>query len=87
MNLICALIYLAFSWLYKEKVKGLLQLEKVMVYAKAYYFFNLLIQNVTISIYWLCMGGLSLITSDQEDESIWKILAMENWLPDIGFKT
>ena len=25
----------------------------------------------------LCVGGLSLITSDQ-DESIWKILAMEN---------
>ena len=33
------------------------------------------------------MGGLSLITSDQNDETIWKILAMENWLPDIGFKT
>ena len=29
-----ALIYLAFSWLSKEKVKGLLQLERVMVYAK-----------------------------------------------------
>ena len=37
-----------------------------------------LIQNVIISIYLLCMGGLSLISSDQEDESIWKILAMEN---------
>ena len=36
----CAVIYLALSWLYKDKVKGLLQLEKVMVYAKAYYFFN-----------------------------------------------
>ena len=35
-------------------------------------------QNVIISIYLLCVGGLSLITSDQEDESIWKILAMEN---------
>ena len=33
------------------------------------------------------MGGLSQITSDQEDESIWKILAIENRLPDIGFKT
>ena len=33
------------------------------------------------------MGGLSLITSDQEDESIWKFLAMENWLSDIGIKT
>ena len=28
--------------------------------------------------YLLCMGGLSLIISDQEDESIWKILAMEH---------
>ena len=36
-----------------------------------------------ISVDLLCMGGLS----DQEDENIWKILAMENWLPDIGFKT
>ena len=35
----------------------------------------------------LCMGGLSQITSDQEDESIWKILAIENRPPDIGFKT
>ena len=34
----CALIY--FSWLYKEKVKGLLQLEKVMVYPKSYYCFK-----------------------------------------------
>ena len=32
------------------------------------------------------MGGLSLI-SDQEDESIWKILAVDKWLLDIGFKT
>ena len=38
---------------------------------------NLLIQNVIISIYLLCMGGHSLI-SDQEDESIWKILAMQS---------
>ena len=59
-----------------------------MDYAKAYYFFkNLLIQNVIISVYLLCVGGLSLITSDHKDESIWKILAMENWPPDIGFKT
>ena len=36
----CALIYSAFSWLSKEKVKGLLQLERVMVYTKAYYFFK-----------------------------------------------
>ena len=35
----------------------------------------------------LCVGGLSLVTSDQEDESIWKILAKENLPPDIGFKT
>ena len=33
-SLYYALIYLAFSCLYKEKVKGLLQLEKLMVYAK-----------------------------------------------------
>ena len=33
------------------------------------------------------MGSLSQITSDQEDESIWKVLAIENGLPDIGFKT
>ena len=26
----------------------------------------------------LCVGGLSLIISDQEDERIWKILAMQN---------
>ena len=25
----------------------------------------------------LCVDGLSLITSDQDDESIWKILAVE----------
>ena len=55
---------MAFSWLYKEKVKGLSQLEKVMVYAMTY---------VIISVYLLCVGGLSLIISDQEDESIWKI--------------
>ena len=39
---------------------------------------RLITQNVIISIYLLCMGSLSLISSDQEDESIWKILAMEN---------
>ena len=33
------------------------------------------------------MGRHSLNITDQEDESIWKILAMESWLPDIGFKT
>ena len=32
-----------------------------------------LIQNVIISVHLLCVGDLSLITSDQEDESIWKI--------------
>ena len=42
---------------------------------------------MTISVYSLCMGRHSLIISDQEDEGIWKILAMENQLPDIGFKT
>ena len=30
-----------------------------------------------ISVYSLCMGSLSLSTSDQEDENIWKILAIE----------
>ena len=44
-------------------------------------------KNVIISIYLLYVGGLSLIISDQEDESIWKILVMEKWLPDISFKT
>ena len=33
----------------------------------------------------MCVGGLSLIIiSDQVNEST---IAMENWLPDIGFKT
>ena len=40
-----------------------------------------------ISGFSLCVSGLSQITNDQEDESIWKILAIENQLPDIGFKT
>ena len=31
---------LGLFWLSEEKVKGLLQLERVMVYAKAYYFFK-----------------------------------------------
>ena len=35
----------------------------------------------------MCMGGLLQITSDQIDESIWKLLAIEYRLPDIGFKT
>ena len=39
---------------------------------------RLLIQNVIISICLLYMVGCSLIIIDQEDESIWKILAMEN---------
>ena len=38
--------------------------------------YSLLIQNVIISIYLLCVGGLSLITIDQEDESIWKIVGV-----------
>ena len=38
--ILCINLYLAFSWLYKEKVEGLLQLEKIMVYAKVYYFFK-----------------------------------------------
>ena len=54
----CINLYLAFSWLSKEKVKGLLQLERVMLYAKAYYFFKGLIQNVIISDFSLCMGKL-----------------------------
>ena len=40
-----------------------------------------------ISGFSLCVDGQSQITSDQEDESILKILAIENQLPDIGFKT
>ena len=47
----------------------------------------LLIQNVIISIHLLCVDGLLLIISHQEDESIWKILAMENLPPKFGFKT
>ena len=35
---------------------------------------RLLIQNMIISVYLLCVGGHSLIISDQEDESIWTIL-------------
>ena len=53
---------MAFSWLYKEKVKGLLQLEKFMIYVKAYYFLKTKCDN---SVY-LCVRGLSLITSDQK---------------------
>ena len=34
-----------------------------------------------------CVWVVSLIISDQEDDNIWKILAMDNWLPDIGFVT
>ena len=36
---------------------------------------------------YICVGSLSLIISDQEDEGIWKILAMENRIPFIGFVT
>ena len=43
-----------------------------MVYAKAYYFYVIIFADL------LCVGGVSLITSDQEDESIWRILPMEN---------
>ena len=35
--------------------------------------------------FFIVLGGLSQVTSDQEDESIWKILAVENRPPDIGF--
>ena len=42
---------------------------------------------MTVSGYLLCVGGCSLIIIDQEDESIRKILAMENLLPDNGFTT
>ena len=38
---------------------------------------SLLIQNVIISVYLLCMGGLSPLISNQEDKSIWKILAVQ----------
>ena len=52
-----------------EKVKGLLQLEKVMIHAKTCYFLKFINNtNVIISIYLLCVGGLSLIISDQEDK-------------------
>ena len=51
-----------------------------MVYTKTYYYFkSLLIQNVTMSVYLLCVSWRSLITiiiSDQGDER--KILAMED---------
>ena len=30
----------------------------------------MLLQNVTIAVYLLCMGGHSLIITDQEDESV-----------------
>ena len=30
------------------------------------------------NFYFYCVWAVSQITSDQEDESIWKILAMEN---------
>ena len=40
-SLYYALIYLDFSWLYKERFKGLLQLEKIMVYTKTCYFFEI----------------------------------------------
>ena len=52
----------------------------------SYFFKVLLIQNVIISIYLLCVDGVLLIISDHEDKTIWKILVMENWLPDVGFK-
>ena len=34
----------------------------------------------------LQVGSFSLIISDQEAERIWKILALEKLLPDVGFK-
>ena len=61
------------------------------MYAQKYFTLNFLsmkyillknFQTMVIYIYSLCMGGRSLIISDQEDENIWKILAMENLLPD-----
>ena len=36
------------------------------------FLWSFLMQNLIISIYLLCMGSVSLIISDQEDESIWK---------------
>ena len=79
---------MAFSWLYKEKVKGLIvTARKGYSLCKGLLLFkSLLIQNVIISIL-LCVGGLSQITTDQEDENICKILTIENPPPDIGFKT
>ena len=66
-------------------VKGLLQLERVMVYAKAYYFFK--VNSKCGNFRFFIVRRQITIASDQEDESIWKILAIENQLPDIGFKT
>ena len=60
-------------------VKGLLQLGKGYGLCKGLLLLqSLLIESVIISVYLLCMGILSLIIGDQEDESIWKILAVEN---------
>ena len=44
----------------------------------SYFFKVLLIQNVIISVYLLCVDGFLLIISDHEDKTIWKILVMEN---------
>ena len=78
---------MAFSWLYKEKVKGLLQLEKVIIFMQrlitSLKFVNSKCDNLHLFI---CVDSLSLITSDQEDKSIWKILAIVNQPADIGFK-
>ena len=67
-----------------------------MVYVKAYYFFKgwklitflkFIDSKCDNFRLFIVRGGVSLIISDQEDKSIQKILTMENWLPDIGFKT
>ena len=52
-----------------------------MVYAKLEVFQYKMWQFLFI------VWAVSLIISDQEDESMWKILAMKNWLPDIALKT
>ena len=50
----------------------------IFLQPQAVFVWNLLIQNVIVSVYLLCVDDLSLIITYQEDESIWKILEIEN---------
>ena len=86
---IASTVYLS-TWPFlgcKQKVKSLLKLEKLWFIQRLITSLRFVTQNVTISVYLLFVGRQSLTISVQEDESIWKILAMENLLSDIGFKT